>query len=369
MWKYRHPTEIVFGEGEAERLGSYMEELGLEKALLVTSPGFVRRGGAAEIAARSKGRIVAVASEVEPNPTVENAESCARIAREAGAECLVAVGGGSAMDCAKAVGVMLHDGCPAADLISGHQIRGMLPLVAVPTTAGTASEVSSGAVLSRKDLGVKKVFSSPALFPRLAVVDPVLTYSCPPDLTAASGFDVLAHALDALGNVKAQPFTDLFAVEAAALAFANLRAAYADGRNASARAAMARASVAAGMAFSQTGTTGSHACSYALTAKYGLPHGEACAFTLDFWFQANAAARPELEAFSRRIGFDGAGALCEEIRRLKEDLGLRTTLSAAGIPPEAAAELAAGAMAAANMKVNAAVLSLAEVEEMFRSRA
>lgn len=368
MWNYQHPTEIVFGEGEAEKLGSYVEGLGLRNALLITSPGFAARGEAAELVRRSKGRIVGTASEVEPNPTVENAEACARTAREAGAECIVAFGGGSVMDCAKAVGVLLHDGCAAVDLISGHSIRGMLPLVAVPTTAGTASEVSSGAVLSRKDLGIKKVFASRALFPRLALIDPILTHSCPPALTAASGFDVLAHALDALGNVKAQPFTDMFAAEAARLAFANLRAAYADGKNAAAREAMARASVSAGMAFSQTGTTGSHACSYILTAKYGIPHGEACAFTLDFWFEENAKARPELEPIARAVGFSGSAALAAGIRSLRRDLGLRSTLTEAGIPESGASEIAASAMAAANMRANVAVLSESALTAMLLAR-
>ncbi len=365
MWKYKLPTEIVFGEGSSDNLGVLLAERGLKRALLLTSPGFVARGEAAAFTAASGGAVVGVASDIEPNPTIQNAESCARTARELGAECLVAIGGGSVMDCAKAVGVMLHDGCPAEALISGHRIGGMLPMVALPTTAGTASEVSGAAVLSWREKGRKSAFLSPALHPLLAVIDPILTYTCPPALTAASGVDALSHALDALGSVRAQPISDLLAVEAARLVFLHLRTAYASGDDPAAREGMARASLLAGMAFSQSGVSAAHACSYPLTVKYGIPHGEACAFTLDAWYALNARARPAMDDYAVALGFRGAEGLAAELNKLKRDLGLRVTLSDAGIGDGDLEALAEGALQAGAMKNNVVQLDRQGIIDLY----
>lgn len=365
MWKYKLPTEIIFGEGSSDNLGALLAERGLRKALLLTSPGFVARGEAAAFAASAGGAIVGVASDIEPNPTIQNAESCARTARELGAECLVAIGGGSVMDCAKAVGVMLHDGCPAEALISGHQIGGMLPMVAFPTTAGTASEVSGAAVLSWHEMGRKSAFLSPKLHPLLAVIDPVLTYSCPPALTASSGVDALSHALDALGSVRAQPISDLLAVEAARLVFGHLRAAFKRGDDSAAREGMARASLLAGMAFTLSGVSAAHACSYPLTIKYGMPHGEACAFTLDAWYVVNSRSRPVMDDYAVSLGFRGAEGLAEELNKLKRDLGLKVSLSDAGIAEGDLAALAEGALQAGAMRNNVVQLDSRGIVDLY----
>lgn len=369
MWKFKLPTEIVYGEGEARSLGALLSERGLRKAVLLTSPGFVARGEAARIVRESQGAIIGTASDIEPNPTVENVTSCVSIARSLGAECLVAVGGGSVMDCAKAVGVVLHDGVASEALLSGHKVSGMLPLVAVPTTAGTASETTGVSVLSWKAKNLKTAVISPALYPTLAVVDPLLTHSCPPALTASSGVDVLAHALDSLGSVRSSPVSAPLAVEAARLAFGNLRACYRHGSDAAAREALARASLLAGMAFSQSGTSGAHACSYVLTVKYGMPHGEACAFTLDSWYRINAVARPELDSYARGMGFASAEALAGELNRLKADLGLKSRLSAAGIGLADLPKIAEESLAAGAMRNNVVQLTKEELIALFREKA
>lgn len=183
------------------------------------------------------------------------------------------------MDCAKAAAAAAAMDCTGLELLRGRPVTDALPLIAVPTTAGTGSEVGWGAVLSDHAANAKiAIFGSP-MFPRLALVDPVLTYTVPPAVTASTGLDVIAHSLDAMCSVRANPVSDGLAVRAAKLAFENLEAAFRDGSDAVARERMAMASTIAGYAFSNTGTTGSHACSYLLTAKYHIPHGEACALT------------------------------------------------------------------------------------------
>ncbi|MFQ9598124.1 MAG: iron-containing alcohol dehydrogenase [Flavonifractor plautii] len=226
-----------------------------------------------------------------------------------------------------------------------------------------------GAVLSDHAANAKiAIFGSP-MFPRLALVDPVLTYTVPPAVTASTGLDVIAHSLDAMCSVRANPVSDGLAVRAAKLAFENLEAAFRDGSDAVARERMAMASTIAGYAFSNTGTTGSHACSYLLTAKYHIPHGEACALTLDAWFRKDAAVRPLLHTLSRMMGFADANAAADRLAELKELTGMRTTLTAMGVPDtqEALDELAANAAASGNMANDICKATREDIASLFAS--
>ena len=259
--------------------------------------------------------------------------------------------------------------CTGLELLRGRPVTDALPLIAVPTTAGTGSEVGWGAVLSDHAANAKiAIFGSP-MFPRLALVDPVLTYTVPPAVTASTGLDVIAHSLDAMCSVRANPVSDGLAVRAAKLAFENLEAAFRDGSDAVARERMAMASTIAGYAFSNTGTTGSHACSYLLTAKYHIPHGEACALTLDAWFRKDAAVRPLLHTLSRMMGFADANAAADRVAELKELTGMRTTLTAMGVPDtqEALDELAANAAASGNMANDICKATREDIASLFAS--
>lgn len=352
MWNYSNPVKTIFGENKLEQLGELMAQHGLEDAVLVADPFSARIGLAEKVKGYAGGRILAIASDVEPNPTCDNVDACARIAREVGARSVVALGGGSAMDCAKSTAAAVAMNCSGMELLKGKAIEAALPIIAVPTTAGTGSEVGWGAVLSNHATNEKiAIFGNP-LFPRLAIVDPVLTYTVPPQVTASTGLDVIAHSLDAMCSVRHNPVSDGLAVRAAKLAFENLEACYRDGSDRSARANMATASNMAGYAFSNTGTTASHACSYLLTAKYRVPHGEACVFTLDKWFPLAAKVRPELEDLSRMMGFESAQAVADRITELKAITGMRATLAQINVPDteEALSELVEAAYASGNMK-------------------
>ena len=345
MWKYYNPVEVVFGTGKLDELGQLMAERGLDRALIVSDPFTHRSGVAARLKECAGGRVLDIISEVEPNPTCDNVDACARRARELGARSIIGLGGGSAMDCAKAAAAAAAMDCTGLELLRGRPVTDALPLIAVPTTAGSP------------------------MFPRLALVDPVLTYTVPPAVTASTGLDVIAHSLDAMCSVRANPVSDGLAVRAAKLAFENLEAAFRDGSDAVARERMAMASTIAGYAFSNTGTTGSHACSYLLTAKYHIPHGEACALTLDAWFRKDAAVRPLLHTLSRMMGFADANAAADRLAELKELTGMRTTLTAMGVPDtqEALDELAANAAASGNMANDICKATREDIASLFAS--
>jgi len=368
MWKFFQPVEVIFGNGEAVNLGAYLEQKNLSKALLIADPIVVELGLAEKLKEAAGGRILDVITDVEPNPTVHNVNRCVAKLKQIEAECVIAIGGGSSIDCAKAVCGAAFMNCSGEELMNGKAIVGALPLIAIPTTAGTGSEVTPVTVLSWKEEGKKAALGSPHLFPVMAIVDPVLTYTCPKSVTAISGIDVIAHALDSLCSVKSNDITASIAIKATRIAFDYLAVAVSNGQDLVAREQMAQASVLAGLAFAQTGTTGSHACSYILTSKYDIPHGEACAFTLDAWYEINAQANPKLNDYAKEMGFKDASDLAIQLNQLKKQIGLRTTLAEIGIRDDEIDGVVKGCLAAANMPNNIAQIGFDGVKEIFLSK-
>lgn len=333
-WNYVQPVEIIFETGVVKRLAEILTGRGLNHGVLVCDPFFAQSGLAEEIRGLAGGRIAAVYSAVTPNPRVEEADACARLMRDVGADFAVALGGGSPMDCAKAACAVALSGEPIAEYHTGGKKLGgrALPLIAIPTTAGTGSEVTCVAVLSDPEKGIKAPIADPSLYAKLALIDPELTLSVPPRVTAATGLDVLSHALEAFWSRGHQPVCDALALHAAALVFENLETVFRDGPDIRARENMCEASVIAGLAFTLPKTAASHACSFPLTTLYGLPHGEACAFTLDLLCSVNAEAENgRLHGFARKLGFADAHQMGAQITRLKKLTGMRITLADAGI--------------------------------------
>ncbi len=203
-----------------------------------------------------------------------------------------------------------------------------LPLIAVPTTAGTGSEITSVAVLSDHEKGLKQPLASPAFYPSVAIVDPELTWSVPPHVTACTGMDVLCHAVEAYWSRFHQPVCDALAVSAAKTVFENLRTAVARPDDALAREKMAEASVIAGLAFTIPKTTSAHACSYPLTNRLGIAHGEACALTIDHFWEINAAEDEDgrLQQFAQKMGCADTKEMAGKIRSLKAEIGMMPDL-------------------------------------------
>ena len=331
---YSLPIKIVFGRNKLEKLADILCDAGLADGLLVSDPVFVNNGLADKVLALSGGGLKGCFSRLSPNPDVEEVETCVGMVRSVGAKFLLALGGGSSMDCAKAAAAVAGMDKPVRSYHSenGALSGPALPLVAVPTTAGTGSEVTNVSVLTDGKKKIKGPMASDLMYARLAVVDPTLTLSVPPAVTASTGLDVLSHALEGYWSRNHQPICDALAIYAAGLVFKHLPDAYRDGGDIDAREWMCVASLMAGLAFAHPKTAASHACSFPLTNIYRLPHGEACAFTLDKLIEINAGAEGgRVESFARTVGFADARAMAARTLEMKKDMGMRCTLAEAGI--------------------------------------
>lgn len=363
------PVPIDFGIGKLQTLPSVIEKIKGQRGLLISTPSIVKNGIAQKLVDLSGGKLQAIFSDIQPNPTVENTDNCVTLLRELNCDFAVAIGGGSVMDCAKiACFVAGTDGTTSEYF---HQEKAIshkgIPLITIPTTSGSASEVSSVSVLTDTARNIKAPIASPYLYADYALVDPELTVSCPPSVTAVSGIDVLAHALEAFYGVRHQPYTDLLAEHAARLVFESLATAYKEPTNIEARSKMAEASVAAGLAFSLTGTAAAHACSYPLTQIFGVPHGEACAMTLAAYWRLNAQVDDRLHAFSKRLGFHDAIELADAIDQLKRTLGLRFTLQDAHVDTEEKLDLLVAESFAPNMKNNPVDITPELLKELYKA--
>lgn len=328
-WEYLQPVTIRFGEGMVKKVKQAAEELGCSRGLLVSDPFFLASGLAQKIVDASEGALIEVYGQVSPNPEVSEVDACARLIREKEIDFLAALGGGSALDCAKAAGSI----CFTNDSIRDYHGTGAampekhLPLIAIPTTAGTGSEVTCVAVLSDKKLGKKGPIVSNGFYPKIALIDPELTYTLPPYMTASTGIDVLCHAIESYWSKAHQPVCDALAVYAGKLVFQHLQSVCRNPNDREGRRKMAEASVIAGLAFTLPKTTGSHACSFPLTNLLHIPHGEACGLTLDYFARINAdAENGRVQKLARELGFADVNEMADAIVQLKKDIGLRIDL-------------------------------------------
>lgn len=321
---YEQPVKIWFGAGEFQKLPKILKMFSVSRCIIVCGKHFAAR---AEEMRGSIDGICAVYSEVEPNPQLSGVEQTVKLARQLHADAVIGIGGGSAIDTAKFAAA-----CACGTEDAGYYYNTAafpekrLKIIAVPTTAGTGSEVTQVSVISRGS--EKKTVNDPAFMPTAAIVDPELTYSVSPITTMNTGLDALAHALEGYWSRNHQPICDLYTIEAVRLILENLEMAYKDGSNETARYNMSLASLLGGLAFAQPKTAACHACSYPLSADYHLPHGEACAFTMDSLVRINADER--LELLCRRAGLSGTEELAEKIAAFKALGGLRTRLSELG---------------------------------------
>lgn len=328
-WEYIQPVTIKFGNGMIKQLKDVVKSLGAENGILICDSFFLSNGYAQRLVAESEGVLSVIYGDVSPNPDVSEVDKCADIMRENNIGFAVALGGGSALDCAKAAATI----CLTDDSIEKYHGTGVavppnhLPLIAVPTTAGTGSEVTCVSVLTNHKNGKKSPIVSNNFYPSVAIIDPELTYSMPKKVTASTGIDVLCHAVEGFWSKGHQPVCDALALRATELVFQYLYRAYENPDDAEAREKMCEASVIAGLAFTLPKTTASHACSFPLTNLHGIPHGEACGLTLDYFARINAdAENGRVNDFARKLGFKDTYEMADAIHDLKEKLGLLNDL-------------------------------------------
>lgn len=367
-WKYSQPVTLIFGSNKLNSLYDILNEYGLKNGLLVCDPFFAKNGLSQKVLELSKGLIKDVFFDITPNPTVENVDCCADIIRKNNIEFLVALGGGSSLDCAKASASICKTDDSIREYIGGGKVfkKDSLPIVAIPTTSGTGSEVTCVSVLTDHKNNIKAPVVHSNFYPKIAIIDPVLTITVPPYITASTGFDVLAHALEGFWSKNHQPICDALSIHAAKLVFENLYEAYKDGSNLEAREKLSEASVIAGLAFGLPKTAGSHACSYPLTSVYKIPHGEACAFTLDLFTRINAKADDRLSYFASQLGFDSPYEMADRILELKKMMNMKITLKDANIKLEDLDELSKQCMHP-NMLNNPIEMNPSSIKNMFLS--
>jgi 1,3-propanediol dehydrogenase/alcohol dehydrogenase len=334
------PTEIHFGPGIISRAGQQAIRFG-HRALLVTGQNSSRESGALDATVRSlreAGLEVIVFDRVEENPTDGTVDTGFRLARERHCDVVVGLGGGSPMDAAKGIAVLAAMEGSLSQYYGGGRVdRPVLPVIAVPTTAGTGSEVTPYAVFVESERNMKRSVASPHIFPQVALLDPALTLSMPPEITANTGIDALTHALEGFTSVKAQPISDQLALRAILLINEYLPAAVAHGRDLESRKHLLHASMLAGMVIAQTGTTLIHGMGYAPTTHYGIPHGLANGVLMDQVVIFNGEQDPVryvalASALGQEVEADMAPrATAQALRKLRERVGMPGRLRELGV--------------------------------------
>jgi 4-hydroxybutyrate dehydrogenase len=371
VWSY--PTRILFGAGSASLSGQEAKNLISERVLLVTDAGVVKAGltSAIEASLAAQGIQAKIFSELSSNPTELEVEAGAAAYRSLGAQGVIAVGGGAAMDVAKLIVVRARVDRPFEELDDakgGDRFipRDLAPVIAIPTTAGTGSEVGRAAVLTLSSSGSKTVIFAPSMLPRVAILDPELTLSLPPNATAATGFDALTHCLEAYLAKGDHPMADGIALAGLELIARDLLRVVRDGRDLEARGGMLKAGMMGAAAF-QKGLGACHSLSHPLSAELGLHHGLANALCLPAVVDFNEAVVPERV---QRIGaIFGAprrvGACADALRQLRRSVGIPDGLAAVGVKPEQLPRLAALAAKDACHHQNPRPCSVADFQAMY----
>ncbi len=288
--QFQIPPTLIVGGGAREQLSVEARKLQCHRALLVTDPFMVKSGVASQLVEQlsTAGIVAAIFADVQPDPTVKNVLDGLDVLREMSADIVVGVGGGSPMDAAKAIAILATNPPPLAEYAGYHKIpQAGLPLILIPTTAGTGSEVTRVAVITDTDRDVKMMILDAHLLPRVALVDYELSLTMPRHLTAHVGVDTLTHGLEAYVSRRASPLTDPIALSCMTLVAQNLDTAFREPANHAARDAMMTAACQGGMAFSNSSVALVHGMSRPIGAHFHVPHG-----------LSNAVLLPEVTRFS-----------------------------------------------------------------------
>jgi alcohol dehydrogenase len=346
------PTRIRFGVDAINDLPALVKELGGSKVFLVVDPGLVKAGLVERITAPlAKAKIAfELYDKVDPEPGLKLADNGVKLAKKAKCDCVVGAGGGSAMDVAKAVSILLTNGGKAEDYLGLGKIKKPgVPKIMIPTSAGTGAEVTFTAVFINEKTKSKGGMNGDPLYPDAAILDPALTVSLPPHITATTGVDALTHALEAFVSTQAHPISDMYALEAIELISSNLVKAYAHGGNLEARSNMLLGSLLAGKALATAGVGLVHAMAYPLGGMFGIPHGLANAVLLPYVMAYNLIGNPGRFAMLAEVmgaKVDGlpereaAEAGVEFVYRMNQDLGIPASLAELKIPAKKIPEMA-----------------------------
>lgn len=371
------PQNIIFGAGTLEKLPELSMRFKGEKAFIISGPNLKRTGLVEKCAeALKKAGIGSEAfTETEGNPCTDTVNKAAAMFRASGADFIVAFGGGSPLDVAKAAAILGTYGGQIVDYEGMGKVPGpVVPIIAIPTTAGTGSEVTAFSVITDSARNYKFTVGSTHLLPEYAILDPELITTVPEKTAAACGVDALVHALESYLSLAASPFSDMMALKALELIGGNLRAYAANRKNRGAAEAMLQGSLFAGIAFSHARLGNVHAMSHPVSAYFGVPHGLANAILLPTVVSYNELAdlgkyydiyrRISLCPVSRRKFTPPM--LTEEIRALNQALDIPDSLSKAGVTEELFEAMADDAMKSGNIAVNPRYTTREDILGLYR---
>jgi len=330
-YQFKAPSVIVNGPGAAKEVGSFAKGLG-KKALIVTDSNLEKFGLLKEVRAslETAGVPFVVYDKVVTEPTMDYTEEGLKVYKGGQADFLIAVGGGSPMDTAKSIAALSTNPGKITDFMGANKVpKPGAPLIAIPTTAGTGSEVTPFTIITDTARDVKMLIASPYIIPRVALVDPLMTLTMPQEITAATGLDALTHAIEAYVSVKAQPITDTLALQAIRVISANLRQAWSNGDNLEARTNMVMGALQAGLAFANSSVALVHGMARPIGAYFHAAHGVSNAALLPTVIEFSVLGNPRryadiAEAMGEMTeGFsllDAAYLAAEAVKRLNDDL-------------------------------------------------
>ena len=376
-FRFSVPQDITFGEGSLAKLPEILKKQGAAKALLVSDRGLEKLGVVEKVKriAEEAGITVAEFLDVEPNPSVHTVDSAVQAYQESGAESIIALGGGSPMDVAKAVGVLAKYGGSITEYEGAHKIPGpIVPITAIPTTAGTGSEVTAFSVITDTERSYKLTVFSYELIPASAILDPELIMTVPASVAASCGVDALIHAWEAYTSRDASPFSDAVAEKAMELIGGNLRRFVADRTDREAAGAMMAGSMFAGLAFAWARLGNIHAMSHPVSAFFHVPHGVANSILLPVIVEYNALAdKGRYEKIYNYISRDRKPVknfvpemLVREAQNLLRELGIPEHLAEVGVTEEKIPAMAADAMKSGNILANPRQSTQKDIEMLYK---
>ncbi|WP_248765451.1 iron-containing alcohol dehydrogenase [Pseudomonas protegens] len=375
---FKIANKLITGQGAIEQLDAELARLQIRNPLIVTDAILVKSGTVDLALAHLGGRAYRIFDEVQPEPEIAIVQACTQAYRAGGHDGLIGLGGGSAIDIAKAVAAFAgHEGA-LKELFGVDQVqRKGPPLIAIPTTAGTGSEVTNVAILSDKVAQLKKGIVSDYLLPDVALVSPVMTLTCPRSVTAASGVDALVHAVESYLSLNGSPITDSLALGAIRLIVRALPKAYANPANLQAREDMATASLMAGMAFGNAGVGAVHALAYPLGGRFNIAHGVSNALLLPYVMAWNKMAcverfRDIAQAMDLPIAGLSDGQAAEQavqaMAALCAAVDIPTGMRSFGVPEDAIPAMALEAAGIQRlMRNNPRQLSPGDIEQIYRA--
>ncbi len=376
-FNFKIPQTVEFGMGSLKKLPAILAENNSNHVFLISDRGLERIGVVKKVQEimEAEGIQVSAYLDVVPNPTVQNVNDCAALYQASGASMLIALGGGSPMDVAKAVGVLSTHGGKITDYEGAHVVPGPItPIIAIPTTAGTGSEVTASAVITDEERNYKLSVFSYHNIPKYAILDPELIMTLPAFIAAPTGLDALIHAIEAYLSTAASPFSDAMAEKAMELIGKNLRRFVANRADEEAASAMMLGSNFAGISFAWARLGNVHAMSHPVSAFFHVPHGTANSIILPTVMEYNALAdNGRYEKIYNYIKEDKGttehftpDVLIAEIKKLNKLLNIPASLSEVGVTEDKIEVMAADAMKSGNVAVNPRQTTEKDMIELYK---